>query len=643
MATPYSTPSATTNSFSSPDTKRRRLQDSSSEGSDLVIAPVPGRNYSAERYRVGIPALALLPLEETPLPPDSPARAEFRELEPHITDILRQKNIDFEEHQTDVAYRTIPGDEPSEDDATLIIYADWVDDSGAQSWYDAAHEIKQVLIRSVHLRSLKVEIIGWQLTEPRFVDIVEASHPLVRAWPLVNNRIHEILEENPRLNSGWQSIDALRIGYEEAPSRPVTISITVDYGLNRSDWVREERAIKDMLDSLDQCDLADVKVEFERGNIDPSMTFPVIKPTEAGEYNEVIREHYPDRVPMGAGFGPDRYLRLGANGNVVMGPTATIGGYLEIRSKEGQWKKYAITNYHCVREAIDGYTVVEDRPGKAKEGPLEEGSELQKADQSGIGPGRKGRENITFESPSRRQHRSTVLWHDEQIEEMEEYLQHSPNDVAAQQIATMHREKKKQKISYFDQGNHLLGCLFMCSGYKQSLEEHRLDLAVLELRDTRIGSNTIPEAGQWSSPFEPPVAAGRMLSGIASCMQTGPALNRVFKVGSRTGATTGKYNHIKLDVKMPWDGLPHVRMGFSTEYVFVADRGSPFQRPFDQGHGDSGSFVFTRGGQWLGLAFGGNCKYNQEGGAVAYFTDAQVVLDWIRTRGNGYEVRLPQD
>ena len=635
-------PSPLASNFQCSNARRRRIQDSSSEGSELEILPLSTVNYSAERYRIGIPALPLLPLKELPLPFNSPIIAQFKEFEPRISQILRDNNIDFKEHQTRVVYRTVPGDVSLPGDATIVIHASWIDDTKAQSWYSAAHKIKELLIISARTRNLKVEIVSWQLTDLRVVGVVEASHPLVGAWPIVNPRIHEIIGGFPRLNLGWKSIDALRIGYhsDEAISALVTISITVDYTLNRRDWFRAEALIQKMIDEIEHYDLTGVQVQIERGEVDCTMAFPLIQPDRDGEPHDIIKGGYSDRVSMGSSFDPDRYFSLDSNGPVIMGPTATIGGYLEIRYKKESWKKYAITNYHCVRQAIDGHTFDRDSQGKPMEGPVRNGSELQKVDRGGNGPNRKEREQATFESPSRRKHRFTVQWHDQQIARFQGALKESPNRATTlQQEIMAQRDMKARKIDYFDQGKHLLGCLLMSSGYRQRMENSRIDLAILEVRDTKMGDNTIPGANAWQDPFSAPIAKGEMLQGVASC-KAGAGLGSVFKFGSRTGGTTGKFNHIKSDLKMPWDREPHVNMGYSAEYVFVADPQTPL-RPFLD-HGDSGSFVFTDSGKWLGLAFGDCYKNNQIVGAVVYLTDAQLVLDWIATRSEGCEVRLPQ-
>ena len=54
----------------------------------------------------------------------------------------------------------------------------------------------------------------------------------------------------------------------------MTISIIVDWNLDRQDWALAERQITQVLDGEE---LHDVKVEFERGDVYP-MTFPLRTP-----------------------------------------------------------------------------------------------------------------------------------------------------------------------------------------------------------------------------------------------------------------------------------------------------------------------------------------------------------------------------
>ena len=126
--------------------KRRRVQDSSTAGSELSItSSSSGGAYTAERYRVGIPALQLLPLlallSICPL-----ASARVAEFLPRIHGLLERRYIEFEEHDIDLCCRTIPGDTPSNDDLTLLVIAKWNSDNDGQNWYLAADDIRKLFV-----------------------------------------------------------------------------------------------------------------------------------------------------------------------------------------------------------------------------------------------------------------------------------------------------------------------------------------------------------------------------------------------------------------------------------------------------------------------------------------------------------------
>ena len=63
--------------------------------------------------------------------------------------------------------------------------------------------------------------------------------------------------------------------------------------------------------------------------------------------------------------------------------TATIGGYLEVRRNNGPWQKYAVTNYHCVRQMLDGYSNVSGLGTTPMEAPVVPNSELDVIDRNG--------------------------------------------------------------------------------------------------------------------------------------------------------------------------------------------------------------------------------------------------------------------
>ncbi|KAI4139670.1 MAG: hypothetical protein LQ341_004130 [Variospora aurantia] len=624
------TPPSSTSSGS-----RSRVQNSSEEGSDLVIfANTATRSYTAERFRLGIPALQILPLLSLPLPSNSPVVQRINVIEPRIEEILETRSINSEDRE--VVYRTLPGQTPSEDDITYLVRAVWRGDEDAQGWYSAAEEIRALFITHYATRPVKVELLSWQLETQRRIAIVEAEHPLVPAWTsTINPRLHQIINKSPKLKDGWKTIDVLRIGFssEEYQPMPVTISVTVDWALNRHDWDSAEREIKAFVDA---CGFNDVQVEFERGNVD-STIFPLQPPTRPAKDNhEYRREDYLMQVPMGTSFGVERYFTSEQN-EKTNGPEATIGGYLEILQSNGSWAKYAFTNYHCIRGAMPGFSVVRNTIGELEPVKAPQNSVLQKVDKHGCGPRYKGlQQAYTFESPSRRLHNFSLQFHDKEIKEAERVRERWPGNPDIEQAITGHHKAKARKIAFFDEDHHRFGKLFLASGFScRTADNGRLDVALLEVDPGRMGNNVVPPPSAWTSnSFQPPfVACGKMLAGLDSPSE-GAALGRVFKIGARTGATTGNFSHIKSQVKMGWD--KEYNLPVSTEFCFIADPVTLAQ-PF-MCQGDSGSWLFTQAGKWAGTGFGGPVKAGVAAQAIGYVTDAQAILDWLKSIN--FEARL---
>ena len=647
----YPTPSASEHSASlSHESKRRRIQDSSQSGSELGVST--DGPYVAERFRVGVPGLHLLPLwGSEPLSLPSTVN-RINEIRPEILRILQDRGVDFEEDDVNLVHRTIPGDRESEDDLTLLVVANWSDDGNSQSWLDAATDLRSLLVRTSALtRNINVELIHRQLTVTKNMDVVEASHPLVAAWPTIKLEVHAIIESHPKLNGGWCSVDVIRLGYEVEdamdPVYPVTVSITVDWALNRVDWYEAETEIKTILDNHG---FSEVQVEIERGQVEPLARFPLNTPNPpANQAYEWIEGDYPERVSLGDDFGPERYFRMGPgdSGRTLNGGSATIGGYLEVRRNNGPWRKYAVTNYHCIRQMLDGYSIIPGPSGDPMEAPVVAKSELDVIDRKGVGPNRTGLENVTFESPSRRKHNHSLAYHDREIQRLENVIAQNPNASASdlrdlEQAKVDHRASKQRKIDYFDQGKHRLGRLYICSGFGvRRPNNHRIDTALLEVVPSKVGDNTIPDKSRWGPIFSPPIVVGRILDDMTSCKSADP-LGDIFKVGARTGATTGKYSHIKSDVK--WRHDDRIGKGPTEEYCYVSTQAPP-ANPFTDS-GDSGSFAFTDIAKWLGQVWGGTTKQ----GALkrlSYITDAEDIIGWINGLTNKdrtvvYEARLAE-
>ena len=197
----------------------------------------------------------------------------------------------------------------------------------------------------------------------------------------------------------------------------------------------------------------------------------------------------------------------------------------------------------------------------------------------------------------------------------------------------------EQKKNFFDEGRHVLGVPYICSGFRfRTPENGRLDYALIEMNDNRIANNVVPSKAAWNfAAIAPPAAVcDATMYGMASCkdMVQSTVMPRtlVYKIGARTGATTGQFNSIKSDVRMGWDA--NLKMPYSSEYVFIGIKLSVisptpgnFVLP-----GDSGSMVFDNYGRWVGLVHGGPKKHNTINQFFAYITDTQAILDDMTKR-----------
>ncbi len=239
-------------------------------GPKLETVPRPwAGSYTAERYRVGIPALKPLPLLPTPAYLFSAAYTEIRRLREPVREILRGWNIHSDERSPCLYHRHKPGENPPDGDLTALIVAPWNDDEGAQRWYNAAAEMKDLLgSNSITWdMDIKVELVAWEVFILKLRDSVEDNHPIVRAWDdRINSRVLAILKDSPKVEAAWCALGVKRTGYrfEGYCSMPVTVSIMVNFELERSDWLLAEQQIRAL---LDEDGLYEVEIEFCHGEI----------------------------------------------------------------------------------------------------------------------------------------------------------------------------------------------------------------------------------------------------------------------------------------------------------------------------------------------------------------------------------------
>lgn len=188
----------------------------------------------------------------------------------------------------------------------------------------------------------------------------------------------------------------------------------------------------------------------------------------------------------------------------------------------------------------------------------------------------------------------------------------------------------------------------MCSGFKKrTSDNHRIDIAIIEVNPERIGDNIVPNETVWREGFRPPsFGCGSLLKGMASCRDSKSLVLPCYKVGCRTGANTGKYNPIESEVK--WKSIDDTfGTKSSSEFAFISEMS--LIGPWTD-HGDSGSMIWQVPSRWLGVAWGAANKAaaisNGNNARLSYAIDAQDVIDWIEgikgASGDVYEARLAE-
>ena len=125
------------------------------------------------------------------------------------------------------------------------------------------------------------------------------------------------------------------------------------------------------------------------------------------------------------------------------------------------------------------------------------------------------------------------------------------------------------------------------------------------------------------------------MQGIGSC-EDEIDRGKVFKLGSRTGVTSGKISEVRFDVKMPEDEyLPEASP--SQEFVLFSrlNLNMPSGMP-----GDSGGFVFSDRRKFMGLTFA-ECKiamYTRN--TMVFVTDAGAILKDMNDRCTDFRFEL---
>lgn len=325
---------------------RRRRIDTSSDFNPPIDQP-----STSYKYRAGVPALPMLPLQAVPVEAEHPV---FIAIQPLLLSIQSQlqSTSGFQDFTIELVYRIIPGNGGSDADIFLLVRADWVQDSES-TWLKTAINIKEKLV-AYDLAAIGVEIIAPQLWRRKYMTVVESNHPFVAAWnTVICDRITKELLENTAIADSLCALNVIRLGYENPASKnDITILVTVNWSMNPIVWSfmenRLQALVEEMLRLPDFTALEKTKIVvcFENGEnllFDGSRDEAPIMLDELRTSKQVI-----DNVSVYAKppYSIQPGVSVGVEDRRIDEVFRTIGPILKISGNSIGFGAYALTNYH---------------------------------------------------------------------------------------------------------------------------------------------------------------------------------------------------------------------------------------------------------------------------------------------------------
>ncbi|KAF4511709.1 hypothetical protein G6O67_003481 [Ophiocordyceps sinensis] len=549
--------------------------------------------------------------------------------------------------------RSVPG-EAWTGQPTLYIVAPWTDDS-PQQWQKVVSTLKKYVDSLTNNPTwrhvdIAVEMVAAELVMPKYTAPVVGNQTLEEDWSAIGQMVLSTMESYTLTKSCTTSISLFHLGYDEvAHLNPVTVYISVGHSCSEDVWPLVLDTIQERLNKTPHNLTAYIEYnEFK------DLAVQLLSPT----HNEVasapdrlkqLKRPYDDVAHLGANIGSSLHLQRD-DGKLCSPSYGTLGCYVEIlRDGNSAWEKFALTNYHVIRPAFQGFPL-KAVPKETQAAPQEQSttastqttlqsipdapqpdSNLCKYDRKGFGP---KTASPLMESPSRYRHNCAI---------------EDARGLIAIKVATiLDQEILEQKLSFFDRGRHNLGVGWAGSGLAAQTPDgpegvRRLDWALIDVVANRRGTNRLPAGEAWVSTGTPVELIPAHLGGMSLGQPSTSTLHQlvsgkpVYKVGTASGATVGYSNRYKTVTFLNHDR--HLPRKESNECLVMGRAGATFAIP-----GDSGSVVFTESGEAVGLVFARAINPQQTNDSHTLVTPLGDVFDHIRKLSGGRirEVRIAQ-
>ena len=478
-------------SMASPSTvplQRKRTRRTHGYLDEAIPTSMSQDDIRDEPLRVGGPNLSRLPVRNVHISAHHPIHQVWDDwLETAVHQILRQHEIEW--RSVSLIRRPSRYDPRPESDMaiTITVFADRKEAN--DRWLDACLVIRRLLRQSDHA-DLLVEIADPEIAKPTMTSPIGPNDRLVSIWPQIEPQIADILRPTECVQ-----LQVLRRGKHLNPAaNPVTVVMTIPEE-SRGDWTEVRERI---IDVLDQHRLDDVAVEIGRGTI-----------WRASSLEQRLL--------------PDDAWETPAKGGLSLGlfrssaSSLTLGGFVEVQDKGGEWSRLGLTCYHGVFPMHSQDGVPCEKISKSSFSPLlfcvENPSRLtwpralMEWHRTGVRPESPGADQIRVSQPSLKDHEQTVNEYRRQIETLrdERFLDIErrfedngfimPFELKFLNVNKAAIKRLQDRINHADEffraAKDDLGPVWAGSGTRRSDQLATLDWALIKVKPDRLSINHV--------------------------------------------------------------------------------------------------------------------------------------------------------
>jgi len=355
------------------------------------------------------------------------------------------------------------------------------------------------------------------------------------------------------------------------------------------------------------------------------------------DFSFIVRR-YERQVNTGADIGVATSITRQDN-HVVSPGNGTLGCWLKVKTKsDDNWKTVALTCYHTVRPAVQGYHLGFTTHNKSdgtsvnvsKAATLLEDSDLWTADKEGLTPERSSNCK-NMEHPTRAKHTF-------QLKDLRQTIADLPGADRLEE-----EQRVAENVSFFDQGKQILGKVWLASGYlRRTPSNGRLNWAlVFPTAPGRVGVNRLPSKEDWVDKYlgrdcpRPGTMNGYMLPHGEQSVHELERGDRVFKTGAATTCSVGRFNEFESVVVIKEERYMSDRTDEgrnSREYSFIGVDGVRGVEKLGK-RGDAESVVWDKEGRMLGFLFASQVPHGCDGGYSLVIPIEDVLDDIVRASG----------